>query len=1143
MPPHPNASPQPDDWLDQALHQAFAAELGVGPPVVAEIEDIEDVLAAVPLAEGGATASQGNLWLALAPGSRYEVLGEAARGGLGIVYRGHDRDLGREVALKALDRRLAADPGFVRRFVAEARVCGRLQHPGVVPVHELGLDQTECPYFVMKMITGQTFAEVLAARITPTDDRRRCLDAFEKVCHTIAYAHDQGVVHRDLKPANVMIGAFGEVQVVDWGLALVLTQSQDRASDAVTAPAVIAPGRAPSVAGAVSGTPAYMPPEQARGETPSIDARSDVFALGAMLAEILTGRPVHTRELDTRLQIDRTARGDFSLVQRRLHECGAESDLVALALACLAPAMADRPASAAVVAKSIGDHLAAVEDRSRRAQLRAVAARANARATLVIASLVVVMLSAASGAFLWWRESEHRRGAEAVAQVDAAAAEVVRLAERARASEGLGLGPWDQARLAAQQAVQLAEALPVSAEMRARMGQMESELRRDQEAAQLRMQRRQRDQHMVQSLLEVRIPETELSQNQQRRNTALRYGELFTSYLGGRDLWALSVDDAVEALQSEIQPELAAALDLWSLALSNSTTFGPSPTVEGSGIWSLALYLTNASDMFVEKLQAISRRLDPGDPWRNKLRDLIREFDSVELARITKDVGLESLSVSTAILLAELSSRSGEVQQGIAIYQQACAIHPSDVGVTIGAALQLTSADALEPAVGFWRIARALAPQNPGIHHQLGSCLRKLQRDDEAVPCYQQALEINPMRWASAADLQVVFLRLGKYDAAATVIEQCASSLEATLISEPQSVGLRLSLACVCRVQGRSMEAVEHLRALLSYPEFGARNFDPDFAAIVHEELGRSLRTLMNYEEAIAWYRKSLRRRPLNPTINSLLGEALSQSGEIDEGEGFLRRAIALDPRDGVHLIRLCNAFLRWRTTSEAGILLQRALSEQPMVAIDLLAALEDEVHLGTLEHTQFYVAAVRRYLATFPAEEQKEIRTSLIRFSRLVDAHSDKLFQIANDIQATASAEELRFACRWAARNEHFLIAARAYNRLLTDHVAFCCWPNRSEAAIYALLAAKGAMARAGSPSSALSSSERAALRLQAFNWLRADLEECISSDRPEQRNWFGNRLMLDALEEAAQAEVSPEEAAAFEALWREMQTAVEDK
>ena len=153
---------------------------------------------------------------------RVQLLGEIARGGMGVVLKGRDPDLGRDLAVKVLLEAHKEKPDLVRRFVEEAQIGGQLQHPGVVPVYELGTFGDRRPYFTMKLVKGQTLAELLAERKSPADDLPRFLAIFEQICQTMAYAHARDVIHRDLKPSNVMVGSFGEVQVMDWGLAKVL---------------------------------------------------------------------------------------------------------------------------------------------------------------------------------------------------------------------------------------------------------------------------------------------------------------------------------------------------------------------------------------------------------------------------------------------------------------------------------------------------------------------------------------------------------------------------------------------------------------------------------------------------------------------------------------------------------------------------------------------------------------------------------------------------------------------------------------------------------------------------------------------------------------------------------------------------------
>ena len=166
----------------------------------------------------------------------YKLLGEIARGGMGVVIRAHDTDLGRDVALKVLHDGLANDPVGLQRFIEEAQIGGQLQHPGIVPVYELGLMADERPYFTMKLVKGRTLSALFTERANLQDDRRRLLSIVEDICQTMAYAHSRGVIHRDLKPSNVMVGAFGEVQLVDWGLAKVLGATKTREQSSVDPP-------------------------------------------------------------------------------------------------------------------------------------------------------------------------------------------------------------------------------------------------------------------------------------------------------------------------------------------------------------------------------------------------------------------------------------------------------------------------------------------------------------------------------------------------------------------------------------------------------------------------------------------------------------------------------------------------------------------------------------------------------------------------------------------------------------------------------------------------------------------------------------------------------------------------------------------
>jgi len=215
-------------------------------------------------------------------GERHRVLDLIGRGGMGSVYLAEDRELGREVAVKVLNA--AGSAGDLReRLRQEARILGRLEHPGIVPIHDVGTLADGRLFYVMKRVRGARLDEHARAP-RPLAERLRI---FERICETVSFAHAHGVIHRDLKPENVMVGEFGEVLVLDWGVAKVLGET----SRPVGPPREARAGAlGPDTGhGTVLGTPGYMAPEQAAGEVDRVDERTDVYALGAMLRFLLTG--------------------------------------------------------------------------------------------------------------------------------------------------------------------------------------------------------------------------------------------------------------------------------------------------------------------------------------------------------------------------------------------------------------------------------------------------------------------------------------------------------------------------------------------------------------------------------------------------------------------------------------------------------------------------------------------------------------------------------------------------------------------------------------------------------------------------------------------------------------------------------------
>ncbi len=303
----------------------------------------------------------------------YMVTHEIARGGMGAVYAAYDPVFDREVAIKVMHFGQDAS-----RFVTESKVTARLPHPGVPPVYALGELPDGRPFLTMKFIQGRTLADELKA--AERADLPRILSDFERVCQTVGFAHAQGVIHRDLKPANLMVGAFGEVLVMDWGLAKTGATGRGKSADEGDARTSHQPAHAGwspefTQAGQVKGTPAFMAPEQARGEP--VDARADVFALGGVLCAILTGKAPFLG--DTLLAtVRKAAAGELADAFGRLDGCGAAVELVALCKQCMNPLAWRRPADGKAVADAMAAYRAGHEERTQQAEMDRASARARA---------------------------------------------------------------------------------------------------------------------------------------------------------------------------------------------------------------------------------------------------------------------------------------------------------------------------------------------------------------------------------------------------------------------------------------------------------------------------------------------------------------------------------------------------------------------------------------------------------------------------------------------------------------------------------------------------------------------------------------------------------------------------------------------
>jgi serine/threonine-protein kinase len=789
-------------------------------------------------------------------GGRYQLLGEIARGGMGVVLKGRDVDLGRDLAVKVLLEKHRDHPEMVRRFVEEAQIGGQLQHPGIVPVYELGQFPDQRLYIAMKLVGGRTLAALLEARESPADDRSRFLSIFEQVCQTMAYAHSRGVIHRDLKPSNVMVGGFGEVQVMDWGLAKVLDQGGAvddsrplRVRDTEETITTLRSGSdaGESRAGSVMGTPAYMAPEQARGALDTVDERADVFGLGSMLCEILTGEPAYTGRSGTELY-QKAQRAELSDALARLDAHGLEPELVDLARACLAPAPKDRPREAGVVATALTRHLEGVQRRLREAELAQAGAEARAseerrRRMLSVGLAATVLASTVLGAVGWtWTARERAsRFASTTRAVNEAIDEAMALRFQAESTPRGAEARWAEALETARRAEALLARGESGDDLRDRVARLKASILLDRDKAAAA----EKDRRIIERLAEIHA---DFGVHTDRARTDLEYAQAFTDY--GLKVDEVSVEEAGDWIASRRGAvKLAAALDQWTFTRRKLEP----PDHEG------AAHLT-----------AIAERADP-DPWRNQLRDALERQVSdrpralAELRRLAESADVDGLPSASVERLAAALADLGEDDTAVSLFRRAQLAHPDDFWINsyLGADL-LRTGKRLE-AIRYFSVAVAVRPASGPAHLNLGSALHLDGRLDDALATFKKAAQLRPDATSAPVNLGAVLLDLDQGEAARQALRD-AEQLQ------PDDRGLREDLADVLIGRGEWLAGVAELREAVRLAS------DNPFA---HDHLGMALSLLGRTDEAIVELAEAARLAPDFGPIRSNLGRALMASGNL----------------------------------------------------------------------------------------------------------------------------------------------------------------------------------------------------------------------------------------------------------------------
>jgi tetratricopeptide (TPR) repeat protein len=894
---------------------------------------------------------------------------------MGVVYRVHDPALKRTLAVKVLLRHHQDNPDLKRRFLEEAELMAQLQHPGIAPLHDVGALPEGRPYFSMKLIRGRTLAQLLQERPSPTHDLPGFLAIFGQLCQTLAYAHDRHLLHRDLKPSNVMVGAFGEVQVMDWGLAKVL--GSQRTSEAgnqpddtsALAPVVRTGEDLATHAGAILGTPAFMAPEQACGEIARLDERADVFGLGAILCVLLTGQPPYVGL--TKAEVYRQAKeGALTDAYARLQACGADAELVRLAKACLTPDLAERPRHAGVVADAVAAYQARVQERLRQAevaqaqaQVKVAEERKRRRVTVALAVTVLAVVLLGGGGWWWLEQDWAARRQQTTSGVNRALGKLEQLREQlrtlrrddpSRAAEALAL--WEQALAAVEQAQGVLQAGLAEEDLQQRVDGLHQEVK-------TALVQQRKEVKLLAALDHARGLAT-LSQEGQwaYRAAAEAYARALAEYSG------LAVRTAsAETLVRWLQRCPAAMVEPLLVALEDWAGFaGEGPDRQ--------------------RLWDVLDRVDQ-DPWRRSYSAALKEPDTVRLRQLTEEAKGKSLPAGALLRLGTTLSARGDKGLALALLRAAQASYPDDFWLNIALGNMLRDLkgqqpELLEEALGFYRAALALRPRSAPAHNNLGLALYYKKDLAGAIASYDKALALDPhnakthfnlgLALYDQKDLAGAIASFQKglaldpnetkayHNLGTALYDQkdlagAIASFQKALKIDPTLVKVHINLGTALREKKDLAGAIAAYRKALA--------LDPTDTK-AHNGLGLALFDQKDLAGAIAAFQKALALAPNHAPAHHGLGLALHAKKDLAGAIAAYRKALALDPKDALTHYNLGTALYDQKDLAGAIAAFQKALTLDPNFApahLNLGNALYDQKDLTGA------IAALQKALALAP--------------------------------------------------------------------------------------------------------------------------------------------------------------------------------
>lgn len=999
----------------------------------------------------------------------YAVEAEIGRGGMGVVYKARHLRLGRDVALKMLLAGELAAPAQLARFAREAEVVASLRHPHIVPVYDVG-DHARRPYFTMELMEGGSLAQVLRGAPLPA---REAAALVATLADAVEAAHARGVIHRDLKPANVLLDSSGAPKISDFGLAL-----RVGGDDELTA------------SGMTLGTPSYMAPEQALGHDHAIGPTTDVYALGAILYETLTGRPPFRAA--TRAETQRQVIDEEPVRPSRL-DARAPRDLETICMKCLRKDPVRRFASAAALAEDLRRYL-----RDEPITARPIGvferglkwARRRPGLSIAIAGIAVSCMAVVGGAL--WLGLE-RASTERATQDD------LRMAADAQR-----LALWVDARTALERAkARLGER--VSGELGDRVAAIESELAWVARLDAIRLRRAA----SFEGRIDVRA---------NRRRADREYQAAFAAFgldVEGDDPAAI----ATRIAESDIAATVVAALDDWSICAADGTDDQRLASLlevarradVGADSWSarvrdfatwrdlatstalageilarpspLPATVLRAATALGERLHTAGgdprplllrlQREHPGDFWINlALGDALRDDHPDDAIRyyqaalaLRPDAAVVRNNLGHALALAD------RIDEAIEQLEHALRLDPSFAQAMFNVGNTYARAGRDEEAIEAFERARAMEPDAAPTYANLARALANRNRLDEALAAADRALELDPEYVAGFVHRGYVLKRLGRVD------EAIAADREALARDEDRG-DARVNLGFALLAKGMVHEAVaEFERAIAAQSDF----------ALAHTGLGSALRHLGRIDEAVEHSRTAVRIQPDDATAQNDLGVALATQGDLGAAIEHLRRATELEPKANV-FANLGNVYGLIGRFDESVDAYRSALRLDPSSAQANAALGQALIHLGRLTEARAALELGRSLFREGARErplcdEQIAVCDHFLAYEARLPA------VLAGHETPTTPHETVEFA-RLCRLRGHGVIAATLFARAFDAEPELGSMRKGAGRDDAARVAARVGAGR-GADASELDESTRSQWRARARTWLREDLTE----------------------------------------------------